>query len=320
MVVSNCQHDQTKKHGKDHLGNQRHRCILCGKTFIDRSNRPLGDMRIDKDRAIMALRMMLEGSSVRTISRLTGLNLHTLCALLLLIGERCQRFLKARIRDVQTADVEVDELWSFVGCKEKHRNAMRLSEEYGDCYTFIAIDRESKLILAHLPGKRDMGTTLRFLDQLREAIAGNCHITSDGFPAYYSGVPSRLWDKKITFAQLIKIFGKQSAREEARYSPAPISGLIKKQVWGKSDESQVCTSHIERFNLSLRMGLRRFTRLTNAHSKSLRHHHAAIALWITYYNFCRVHSSLGKTPAVMGAVATETWTVDRLLNEVADFD
>jgi IS1 family transposase len=239
---------------------------------------------------------------------------------LLLVGERCQRFLAAKIKNVQTADVQVDELWAFVGCKEKFRQVMKKSEELGDSYTFLAIDRTSKLILTHQIGKRDSSNTRIFCSKLREAINGNCHVTSDGFSPYTHSLPVALWDKHITFAQLIKVFSKQTPREEARYSPAPISNIIKKKVWGDCDEKQISTSHVERVNLSVRMGARRFTRLTNAFSKTIRHHEAAVALWICFYNFSRVHSTLKTTPAVKAGLTDEIWTVERLLNELSAHD
>jgi IS1 family transposase/transposase-like protein len=319
MVISTCKHESTKKAGRDHLGNQRHQCLLCGKKFIDRSNRPLGELRIDRQRAVMVLRLMLEGSSMATIQRLTGVCKNTISQLLLLTGERCQRFLDAKIRNVQTADVQVDELWAFIGCKEKYRMAMKLDESLGDSYTFLAIDRDSKLVLCHQIGKRDSGNTRVFVSRLRDAIVGKCHVTSDGFSPYTQAVPVALWDKDITFAQLIKVFSKQTPREEARYSPAPISNIIKKKVWGDPDENQISTSHVERLNLSVRMGMRRFTRLTNAFSKSPRHHEAAVALWVTWYNFGRVHMTLKTTPAVKAGLTYETWSVDRLLDELAPF-
>jgi transposase-like protein/IS1 family transposase len=319
MVISTCQHTATRKSGKDHLGNQRYVCLICGKRFIDRSNRPFGDLRIDHAKAVMVLRMMLEGCSIRTIERITTVNRNTIMAILLLIGERCQRFLKDRIRGIQTGDVQVDELWAFIGCKEKYRQAMRRSEVLGDSYTFLAIDRTSKLILTHQIGKRDSGNTRIFASKLREAIYGDCHITSDGFAPYTQAMPVTLWDKDITFAQLIKVFGTQTAREESRYSPAPITSIIKKRIFGDADDSQICTSHVERLNLSVRMGMRRFTRLTNAFSKSPRHHEAAVALWVAFYNFCRPHMTLKTTPAVAAKLAEETWSVERLIHELAPF-
>jgi IS1 family transposase len=196
---------------------------------------------------------------------------------------------------------------------------MHKSEELGDNYTFLAIDRTSKLILTHQIGKRDSSNTRLFMSKLREAIAGHCHVTSDGFAPYTQTVPITLWDKDITFAQLIKVFSKQTPREEARYSPAPISNIIKKKVWGDCDEKQISTSHVERVNLSVRMATRRFTRLTNAHSKSPRHHEAAVALWVTWYNFGRVHSTLKTTPAVKSGLTDSVWNVERLLNELSTF-
>jgi IS1 family transposase/transposase-like protein len=319
MVIASCKHECRKKSGIDPRGNQRYCCLVCGKRFIDRSNRPLGDLRIDRDRAVMVLKMMLEGSSLRTIHRLTGVCLDTILALLLLVGERSQQFLRAKIRGVQTEQIQCDELWSFIGCKERYRQAMNRGEELGDSYTFLGIDRKSKLILAHHVGKRDASSTRIFVSKLRDAIVGNCHINTDGFSPYTHYLPVALWDKNISYAQIIKIFGSQQPREQARYSPAPIKGIIKKRVWGQCEDSEVSTSHVERWNLSLRMGLRRFTRLTNAHSKSNRHHEAAIALWLAFYNFCRVHSTLKTTPAVKAGLTSEVWSVDRLLDELAEF-
>jgi IS1 family transposase/transposase-like protein len=319
MVISSCDHYETRKNGKDKYGNPRIRCCLCGKSWIVKPPRPLGALRIEHSKAVVALRMMLEGCSIRTIERLTGVNRNTIMAILLLVGERCQLFLDGRIRGVQTADIQVDELWAFIGCKEKYRMAMRRSEALGDSYTFLAIDRNSKLILTHQIGKRDSSNTRIFVSKLRDAIAGRCHITSDGFSPYTHSLPVALWDKDITFAQLIKVFGSQTQREESRYSPAPITSIIKKKVWGESDDAQICTSHVERLNLSLRMGMRRFTRLTNAFSKSPRHHEAAVALWITWYNFGRVHMTLKTTPAVKAGLTDAVWTVERMLNELSTF-
>ncbi len=319
MVISSCDHYETRKNGKDHLGNPRVRCVLCGKSWIDRSHRPLGDLRIDHAKAVMVLRQILEGSSLASTQRLTGVCKDTILALLLLVGERCQRFLPAAIKNVQTNDIQVDELWAFIQCKEKMRLRLKKGEEFGDNYTFLAIDRASKLILTHQIGKRDSSNTRLFVSRLRAAIAGNCHITSDGFAPYTQAVPVALWDKEITFPQLIKVFATQTPREEARYSPASITSIIKKKVWGESDDKQICTSHVERANLSERMGARRFTRLTNAFSKSIRHHEAAVALWITWYNFGRNHMTLKTTPAVKAGLTDSVWNVDRLLNELSTF-
>jgi IS1 family transposase/transposase-like protein len=319
MVISSCDHFETRKNGTDKHGNPRIRCCLCGKSWIVKGPRPLGDMRIEMQQAVMVLRMLIEGCSIRTIERLADVNRNTIMALLLLIGERCQRFLKARIRNVQTGDIQVDELWAFIGCKEKRRIAMKRGEEFGDSYTFLAIDRTSKLILTHQIGKRDSGNTRLFASKLREAIYGDCHITSDGFSPYTQAMPVTLWDKDITFAQLVKIFGTQTQREESRYSPAPITSIIKKRIYGDADDSQICTSHVERLNLSVRMATRRFTRLTNAFSKSVRHHEAAVALWIAFYNFCRVHSTLKTTPAIKAGLTDSVWTVENLLNQLSTF-
>ena len=220
----------------------------------------------------MVLRMMLEGCSIRTIHRLTEVDRDTIGALLLLAGERCERFWRAKMRNIPTSDVQCDELWAFIGCKERYRQVMKRDEELGDSYTFVAIDRDTKLILTYQIGKRDSSNTRIFASKLRDATGDDFQITTDGFAPSSHAIPAALCDKQIRFAQLIKVFGKQQPREEARYSPAAITGVIKKIIWDNPAEDRICTSHVERWNRSLRMGLRRFTRLTDAHSKLPRYH------------------------------------------------
>jgi IS1 family transposase/transposase-like protein len=314
MIVISCQHESKKRHGKDRKGNQRFRCLLCGKTFVEPGSRPLGEMRISMKGAVAALGMILEGMSVRATSRLTGLHPGTICDLILLVGENCRRLLDAKVQDVPVTDVQLDEIWSFVGMKEKTRVAQARSSEWGDCWTFTAIERETKLLLAHTIGQRDMATCTRFLNQLDRATTGRFQLSTDGLRSYTLNVPF-VFGNRVDFAQLIKNFA--STQTTVRYSPAKITGSEKIPQLGNPDEWRICTSHVERLNLTIRMNLRRFTRLTNGHSKSLKHHTAMQAILFAWYNFCRVHSAIKATPAVVSGLADNVWTIKELIERAA---
>lgn len=316
MVVSTCQHDIRHKHGKDRQGNQRFKCALCGKTFVEETTRPFGDMRIDEKQGVLALKLMLEGMSVRAVQRMTGLCRDTLAALIIVVGENCQRLLAAKVRGVEAKDVQLDEIWSFVGMKDKARVAHGLdTTECGDSWTFLAIERDTKLILAHEVGQRDSGTCCNLLDKLNRATVGRFQLTTDGLRAYTLNVPFVL-GSRVDFAQLIKVY--QSSQTETRYSPAKIISSEKHTQFGNPDEDRISTSHIERFNLTVRMSLRRFTRLTNAHSKSHKHHAAMQAIFVAWYNFARKHETLkGDSPAMASGLADHVWSVKELLAEAA---
>ena len=258
--------------------------------------------------------MLLEGMSVRATSRLTGLHGGTICDLILLVGENCRRLLDAKVAGVPVTDVQLDEIWSFVGMKERTRVAQARSSEWGDCWTFIAIERETKLVLAHTIGQRDMATSTRFLKQLDRATSGRFQLSSDGLRSYTLNVPFVLGNR-VDFAQLIKNFA--STQTTVRYSPAKITGSEKIPQLGNPDEWRICTSHVERLNLTIRMNLRRFTRLTNGHSKSLKHHVAMQALLFAWYNFVRVHSAIKATPAVASGIADRAWSLRELIERAA---
>ena len=310
MVISTCQHSQTKKHGRDRNGNQRLRCMVCGKTFAEPVVRPLGDMRTSVKDAATALGLLLEGMSVRAVERLTGLKRDTICELILVVGANCRRLLNEKVHDVAVADVQCDELWSFVGCKERTRVARRHTGDEGSCWTFIAIERNTKLVLAHTVGQRDNQTCWEFVGQLSAATAGRFQLSTDGLGAYTLNVPF-MFQGRVDFGQLVKNYaGTQSV---SRYSPAKIIGAEKRPRSGNPDPDRICTSHIERLNLTLRMNLRRFTRLTNAHSKSMRHHKAMQAIFFAWYNFARKHDAIKQTPAQAAGLADKQWTIRELI-------
>lgn len=192
-MIAECSHENYKKSGKNRNGSQRYKCKDCGKRWSDEApEKPLGGMRIDLDKAIMALSLLLEGVSIRACERLTGLHRDTLCDLILVAGEKCERFMAENIVDVPVNDVQIDELWSFVGMKQKQANArdMEENENVGDSYTFFAIERDTKLILAYHVGRRNTAHTDRFVRKLRRAVDDNqrYQVTTDGFQAYQYSV------------------------------------------------------------------------------------------------------------------------------------
>jgi IS1 family transposase len=208
-------------------------------------------------------------------------------------------------------DVEADEVWSFIGKKEK-RVRPHDDQNLGDCYTFVAIERHSKLVLNIAIGKRDQGTTDVFVEGIRHATAhGHFQMTTDGFAPYRSAITTTLHDR-CDFAQLIKVY-RAPQDGEKRYSPAEVKSVEVVPVYGQPDPERICTSITERSNLSLRMGVRRFTRLTNAFSKKWENHAAAVMLWYCWYNFGRVHKALRVTPAMEAKITDHVWSVREIL-------
>ncbi len=263
----------------------------------------------------MVLSLLLEGNSVSSVERATGVHHTTILKLLVLAGEKCERIMAEKIRNVQVRDVECDEVWSFIGKKQK-RLRPHDNQLLGDRYVFVGIERHTKLVLNIAMGRRDQSTTDVFVEGLRQATARTpFQVTTDGFAPYRTAITTTLHDRLTGFAQLIKVY-RATQEGEARYSPAEVASVEVVPVVGNPDPERICTSIVERSNLSLRMGLRRFTRLTNAFSKKWENHCAAVMLWYCWYNFGRVHKSLRVTPAMAAGISDHVWSVRELL-EVA---
>ena len=299
MTCHNCR-IACKRDGRDRKGNQRFQCRQCSKVFLEPQDKPLDGMYLPMDKAEMVLSMMLEGNSISSIERLTEVHHGTILKLLVLAGEKCERIMATKVRNIVVRDVEADEVWQYIGKKNK-RLRPDDDQNLGDSYTFVAIERNTKLVLNFALGKRDQATTNVFIEGLRHATAHQrFQITTDGFAPYRRAISDTLGDR-CDFAMLIKVY-RAASEGEARYSPAEVQSVEVVPVMGRPDPARICTSIVERSNLSLRMSIRRFTRLTNGFSKKWENHWAAVALWFTFYNFCRVHKSLRVTPAMAAGI------------------
>jgi transposase-like protein/IS1 family transposase len=312
MTCHNC-NTRCKKFGKHRNGLQRYRCNQCRKTFTEDHATPLGTMYTPVDKAAKAIELLCEGCSVSTVERFTGLHHTTILSLLVLVGDNCERLLENRIQGVHVSDVQCDELWGFVRCKEK-RNASG-DPRRGDAYCFVGIEQKTKLVLSWHLGRRTQRDTLAFTEKLNEATAGKFQITTDGFSPYFDAIHTSL-GTRVDYAQLIKVY-EASSDEEHRYSPPSVVEATVKPMWGNPDPKRICTSHIERHNLTMRMQIRRLTRLTNAFSKKWENLKAALAVYFAWYNFCHYHRSLRSTPAMEAKVTDHVWSVQELVEAVA---
>ena len=317
MIAPACRHEETKRHGRDRHGDQRFRCKLCGQTWTESRPKLLGDMRIPLDRAVFCLRLLLEGNSIRSVERLTDTHRDTIMRLVVLVGERCQTFMEKTIHKMPVEDVQVDEIWGFVGCKKKTADRLSKGEEFGDAYCYTAIERNTRLLLTWHLGKRTPTNTRYFAHKLEIATSGRFQLSSDGYQPYRSAMPMWLGGR-IDFAQLQKVFASVKGNAAAvRYSPGDIIGTEIRVISGNPNDSRICTSHAERHNLTIRTQVRRMTRLTNGFSKKWENHEAALGLFFAYYNFCRVHGTLKTTPAVAAGLTDHTWSVKELLETMA---
>ncbi|MDQ6788858.1 MAG: hypothetical protein M3033_18805 [Acidobacteriota bacterium] len=315
MTCHNCE-TLAKRFGKDRKGKQRYRCNTCSKTFTEYEDKPLEGMYLPMDKAVLVLSMLLEGSSIRSIQRITGIEKKTILKLLVLAGEKSERLLNDKIKGLAVRDVQADEMWGFVAMKNRTKHQNKIEDEgLGTCYTWIAMETHSKLVLAWHLGHRTSTDCVEFTEKLGEATEGRFQLSTDAYPAYADAVCYSL-GTRVNYAQLTKIYesGKETRVTAKRYSPTRFIKAVPTPIWGQPDMKRLCTSHIERLNLSLRMALRRLTRLTNAFSKKWYNLKCALALYFAYYNFIRGHLTLnGATPAMAHGIEKSFWTLEDLL-------
>jgi len=301
-----------QRFGRNRNGSQRFRCPVCKKTYSEPRQKIMPTMYLSEEKALLALRLLLEGASLRATERVSGVDRTTLAKLLVQAGERCETLMAETISGLPVRDVEADEIWGFVGMKEKAKgNRYADVETLGDAYTYVGMEANSKLILAWHLGKRSRSDTLTFIFNLRCATKGIFQLTTDGWPSYPEAV-ERVFGNDIHYAQLVKVYA-ASRDSEARYSPAEVVDVEVVPRAGMPDFERVCTSHVERQNLTMRMQIRRLTRLTNAFSKKWDNLKAAVALHFAFYNFCRIHQTLRVTPAMEAGLTDHVWELKELL-------
>lgn len=308
----------SKKDGKDRHGNQRFKCTVCGKRFSLPKEKLLGAMILGEEKALMCLNLLVEGNSVRSTERITGVHRDTILSLLETVGEKCLWIQENLVKNVKVKFVQADEIWSYIAMKDKTKNKKQIQDErIGSAYTFTAIESDTKLIVAWHLGRRTEQDAYVFCEKVANAIEGGTRwfqITTDGFPGYTHTV-NEVLGAKAHFAQLIKIYqASGNKKDETRYSPAECIGCKKQVISGNPVDDKISTSHVERQNLTMRMSMRRFTRLTNGFSKKWENLNYMLAIYFAYYNFCRSHKTLNNATPAMAANLTKTiWTLKDLL-------
>ncbi len=267
-----------------------------------------------KSRALI-IRLLVEGNSIRATSRIADVSKNTVNKLLIDAGKACSKYHDEHVRNVKASVVQCDEIWSFTYAKQKNVAAAKDAPEFaGDTWTWTAIDSDSKLIISYMVGGRDSEYAMAFMDDLRDRLSNRVQLTTDGHKAYLEAVEGA-FGADVDYAQLVKMYGGPTGNKghEKKYSPAECTGIKKRRIEGDPDKALVSTSHVERQNLTMRMHMRRFTRLTNAFSKKVENHAYAVALHFMYYNFVRVHQTLKVTPAMQAGLTDRLWDIADLV-------
>ena len=272
---------------------------------------------LKREKQLLVLSLLVEGNSIRSTERVTGVHRDTIMRLLVRVGDHCRQILDERMRDLDFDTITLDEVWTFLWKKERQKLPWD-PDEYGHVYTYFAIDPVTKLIPCHLVGKRDDEHTWRFIANLsRRLRVGNVQVFTDGYTAYQPAIEF-YFRGRGSYGQVVKSYHQKWISDEnpdghRRYSPVSAVSVDRKWIFGTPRVDQISTSHVERLNLTLRMSQRRWTRLTNAFSKKLENMRAAANLFVAHYNFCRIHGSLGMTPAMAYGLVSRLWSLEELI-------
>jgi IS1 family transposase len=258
---------------------------------------------------------LVEGNSIRSVERMTNVHRDTIMRLMVRVGEGCATLMDEMMRGLRCERLQLDELWAFVGMKQKRAALLSERGEFGDAYTFVALDSDTKLVPCFHVGRRTWTDTEIFISDLRSRIVNRPQITTDAFQAYYGAI-RRAFESNVDYAQIVKVFASKLNVGRDRYSPPRLVSAEKEELIGLPNPEFVSTSHVERQNLTVRMCNRRFTRLTNAFSKKLANLKASVALHYAHYNFVRVHRTLRCTLAMEAGVTDRLWSISELLEAV----
>jgi IS1 family transposase len=269
--------------------------------------------KLPLEKRVQILNMLVEGSSMRSIERVAGVSINTVSKLLVEAGKAAESFHDKTVHGLKTAQLQCDEIWSFCYAKKVNVPTMKSQPEYaGDIWTFTALDRTSKMIVSWVAADRSHDSALRLLDDASDRIVGDLQISTDGFQGYERAVAKTFADR-ASYGQVQKKYGASPDKgPERKYSPGICIAAEREVISGNPDEAMISTSHVERMNLNMRMGMRRFTRLTNAFSKKYGNHCDALALYFFHYNFCRQHKSLRVSPAMAAGVTDELLSMEHL--------
>jgi IS1 family transposase len=267
--------------------------------------------KLSTEERIRIVGALVEGNSIRAISRMTGVSRNTIDKLLVDLGGACSSYQHRVFRNLRCNRIQCDEIWSFCGAKEKNTTPETKAKGWGDVWTWVAMDADTKLVPCWFVGTRDAGAAYHFMHDLAGRLAHRVQLTTDGHKPYLAAVEDAFGDG-VDYAQLVKIYG-EGPKTEARYSPAQCMGTRVAVVSGKPQSAHVSTSFIERQNLTMRMSMRRFTRLTNGFSKKVQNHEHALAIHYLFYNFARIHQTLRVSPAMEAGVSDHLWEMSEIV-------
>ncbi len=274
--------------------------------------------KLQTEKRVQILKCLCEGNSIRATARLTDSAINTVVKLLVDAGRACSRYQDETFRNLKCRRIQCDEVWSFCYAKEKNCTPEMKRKGAGDVWTWAAIDADTKLIPAWFIGRRDGGAAYHFIHDLKARLSNRVQLTTDGHTAYLSAVEDA-FGSEVDYAMLQKIYGAAQDTPDTRYSPAVCMGARKAIISGAPDYNHISTSYIESQNLTMRMSMRRFTRLTNAFSKKLENHEHSVALHFMHYNFCRIHKSLRVTPAMEAGITDHVWDVEEIVDVIDRF-
>jgi IS1 family transposase len=269
--------------------------------------------KLDSAKRTQIVSAIVEGCSIRSIVRMTGASKNTIAKLLVELGAACSEYMDKALVNLKSEHIQCDEIWSFIAAKQRNVTPELRAQNpaAGDCWTWVALDADSKLVVSWRVGKRDWESAKDLAVDIQKRLANRVQLTSDGLKFYFHAVSYAFGQENIDYGVLEKIYG--STPGETRYSPAEIVGCKRKKRLGNPDPKHISTSYVERQNLTMRMSMRRFTRLTNAFSKKIENHVATLAIFYMHYNFVRIHQTLRVTPAMAAGVTDRLWAIEDLV-------